>query len=209
MADTDKRLEGESGSEESNSTEQEQEQASSERDSVPSSDAPDSDVESDAPDAPDSDVESDAPDSEVASESASRPENGGVPATPVAKSAGHDHRHGNGHAAHDEHGLSHVTPMSLLIGVFLALVVLTIVTVAVTKVDLGGEGNFIVAMVIATIKAGLVMAFFMHMRWDNKFNVVVFLGSFLFVLLFLSISLTDRQEYQDFIDTHEQAKAQP
>jgi cytochrome c oxidase subunit 4 len=82
-----------------------------------------------------------------------------------------------------------------------------VVTVMVTKVDLGGEGNFIVAMVIATIKAGLVMAYFMHLRWDKKFNVVVFLSSFLFVTLFLGILLTDRKEYQDVIDSFERVQA--
>src|SRR5690606_4073191 len=104
--------------------------------------------------------------------------------------------------AHD-HGLAHITPVKLLVGVFAALTVLTVLTVAVTSVDLGSQGNFIVAMIIATIKAGLVMAFFMHLVWDRKFNLTVFLSSFLFVLLFLSLSLTDRNEYQDEIDQFE------
>jgi cytochrome c oxidase subunit IV len=105
-----------------------------------------------------------------------------------------------------EHGLAHVTPVKLLVGVFGALTVLTILTVAVTSVDLGSQGNFIVAMIIATIKAGLVMAFFMHLVWDKKFNLTVFLSSFLFVLLFLSLALTDRNEYQVEIDLFEQAQ---
>ena len=107
--------------------------------------------------------------------------------------------------AHD-HGLAHITPVKLLVGVFGALTVLTILTVAVTSVDLGSQGNFIVAMIIATIKAGLVMAFFMHLVWDKKFNLTVFLSSFLFVLLFLSLALTDRNEYQGEIDLFEQAQ---
>lgn len=105
--------------------------------------------------------------------------------------------------AHD-HGLAHITPVKLLVGVFGALVVFTVATVAVTSFDLGSQGNFIVAMIIATIKAGLVMAFFMHLVWDRKFNLTVFLSAFLFVLLFLSLSLTDRSEYQDDIDAFEQ-----
>jgi cytochrome c oxidase subunit 4 len=59
-------------------------------------------------------------------------------------------------------------------------------------------------MIIATIKAGLVMAFFMHLAWDKGFNLTVFLSSFLFVLLFLSLTLTDRNEYQAEIDLFEQ-----
>jgi len=105
--------------------------------------------------------------------------------------------------AHD-HGLSHITPVKLLLGVFGALTVLTVFTVLVTSIDLGSQGNFVVAMIIATIKAGLVMAFFMHLVWDKKFNLTVFLSAFLFVLLFLSLAMTDRNEYQAQIDTFEQ-----
>jgi cytochrome c oxidase subunit 4 len=119
----------------------------------------------------------------------------------------HAHPAPDAHGHDDGHGLSHLTPITLLLAVFGALVVFTVVTVMVTKVDLGGEGNFIVAMVIATIKAGLVMAYFMHLRWDKKFNVVVFLSSFLFVTLFLGILLTDRKEYQDVIDSFERVQA--
>lgn len=106
-------------------------------------------------------------------------------------------------AAFDEHGLSHTTPVKLLLAVFAALTVLTVLTVAVTAVDLGSQGNFIVAMIVATIKAILVMAFFMHMMWDSRFNAMIFLSSFLFVLLFLSLSLADRAEYQRAIDSWE------
>ena len=97
--------------------------------------------------------------------------------------------------------------MFLLVGVLAALTILTILTVAVTGVDLGGQGNFIVAMIIATIKAALVMAYFMHMAWDKKFNVVVFLSSFLFVILFLTMALTDRREYQHAIDMFQASAA--
>lgn len=107
------------------------------------------------------------------------------------------------HGAHEGHGLAHTTSVPLLLGVFAALTILTILTVAVTAIDLGSQGNFIVAMVVATIKASLVMGLFMHMVWDSKFNVVVFTSSFLFVLLFLTMSLTDRGEYQQAIDTWE------
>lgn len=119
--------------------------------------------------------------------------------------AGHDpgaHDHGaHDHGGHDH--FAHTSPMSLLVGVLIALVLLTILTVGVTAIDLGAQGNFIVAMIIATVKAALVMGYFMHMVWDNKFNVVAFTSSFLFVLLFLAMALTDRGEYQDSIDTWE------
>jgi len=105
--------------------------------------------------------------------------------------------------AHD-HGLAHVTPVKLLVGVFGALTILTILTVVVTSIDLGSQGNFVIAMIVATVKAGLVMAFFMHLVWDKKFNLTVFLSAFLFVVLFLSLAMTDRNEYQAQIDAFEQ-----
>lgn len=105
--------------------------------------------------------------------------------------------HSGGHA-HDE--IAHVTPVRLLLGVWGALMVLTVVTVAVTMVDLGGQINLIVAMVIATIKAGLVVTYFMHLRWDRPFNTLVFLGSLLFVSLFISMTLLDKAEYEHDIE---------
>jgi cytochrome c oxidase subunit IV len=113
--------------------------------------------------------------------------------------AGHgDHAHADGH----DHGLAHTMPLPLLFGVLAALLVLTVATVAVTSVDLGAQGNLIVAMVIATVKAVLVCAFFMHLLWDKKFNLVLFLTSVLFLVLFLSMTTTDRGEYQQSVDEY-------
>jgi len=103
-------------------------------------------------------------------------------------------------AHHHDHGLAHTTPVPLLLGILGALMFLTIVTVAVTAVDLGAQGNLVVAMVIATIKAALVVAFFMHLVWDKKLHLILFLTSVLFLILFLSLSTNDRGEYQPDIE---------
>lgn len=99
---------------------------------------------------------------------------------------------GQGHQ--DE--ISHVTPVKLLVGVWLSLMILTVITVAVTSVDLGSRMNLIIAMAIATVKAGLVVTYFMHLRWDRPFHTLVFLGSLLFVSLFISLTLLDKSEYE-------------
>ncbi len=119
-------------------------------------------------------------------------------ASPMADEPRRDGTAGE-HHGHD-HGLAHTTPISLLFGILGALLVLTIATVAVTAIDLGAQGNLIVAMVIATIKAGLVCTFFMHLLWDKKFNTILFLTSVLFLILFLSMTTTDRGEYQHDVD---------
>lgn len=92
----------------------------------------------------------------------------------------------------DGHDFAHPMPIPMLLSVFGALVVLTIVTVAQASFDFGSFDVAIV-MVIATIKAGLVMAFFMHLAFDKPFNVIVFLGSFVFVGLFVIFTLSDSQ----------------
>jgi cytochrome c oxidase subunit IV len=129
------------------------------------------------------------------------------PAAAAAPDHGHGHGHGHGAHGHDahahgDHGLAHTMPVPMLIGVLVALLVLTVATVAVTSVDLGAQGNLIVAMVIATVKAILVCAFFMHLLWDKKFNLVLFLTSVLFLVLFLSMTTTDRGEYQHLVDEY-------
>ena len=111
----------------------------------------------------------------------------------------HDHPQ-NGHGAADGHGhsaeISHVTPVRMLVAVWGALMVLTVITVGVTVVDLGSQTNLVVAMAIATIKAGLVVTYFMHLRWDRPFHTLIFLGSLLFVSLFISMTLLDKSEYE-------------
>ena len=96
----------------------------------------------------------------------------------------------------DDHaeGLGHVVPIPMLAAVFCTLLVLTLVTVAVTWIDLGNM-NLYVALAIAGLKATLVVLYFMHLRYDRPFNLVVFLGCLGFVVLFISIVLTDTQAY--------------
>ncbi len=113
-----------------------------------------------------------------------------------------DHHDGHGHGGHNDHGLAHTTPVSLLFAILGALLVLTVATVAVTAIDLGAQGNLIVAMVIATVKALLVCTFFMHLLWDKKFNLVLFLTSVLFLILFLGMTTADRGETQHLIDEY-------
>jgi|GEM_PF-311933 len=112
---------------------------------------------------------------------------------------GHDaHAHGDDHG----HGLAHTMPLPLLFGVLGALLALTVATVAVTSIDLGAQGNLVVAMIIATVKAALVCVFFMHLLWDKKFNAVLFLTSVLLLILFLSLTTNDRGEYQHSVDEY-------
>jgi cytochrome c oxidase subunit IV len=106
------------------------------------------------------------------------------------------------HANEGHASVGHVVPMPILVGVFASLLVLTVITVAVTYVDLGSI-NLLVAMGVATVKASLVALFFMHLRWDRPFNAVVFVTALLFLALFITFTLLDSRQYQpDMIPDH-------
>jgi cytochrome c oxidase subunit 4 len=102
---------------------------------------------------------------------------------------------------HDQHEhIGHVVPISVLLSVFFALIVLTVITVAASYLPFG-ELETWVAMGIATVKAALVAAYFMHLRYDNPVNAVLFLFGLLFVALFLGFILMDAEQYNpDLID---------
>jgi cytochrome c oxidase subunit 4 len=61
----------------------------------------------------------------------------------------------------------HVIGYGALAGVWLLLLVLTALTVLVTRLDLGGY-KVLAALTIASLKAGLVIAFFMHMKYEGR-----------------------------------------
>ena len=101
---------------------------------------------------------------------------------------------------------NHPVSTTMLLGVFVSLIALTILTVLTSAYwDASGlpeDFAFPVAMIIATAKGFLVCAFFMHMWWDKKFNVLAFLSSMLFVALFIGLTLMDTKHYQEDIDAY-------
>lgn len=92
-------------------------------------------------------------------------------------------------------GHVHVVPIKVLLGVWAALVVLTVVTVAVTYVDLGWL-NIWVALAVAAVKASLVGLYFMHLRYDSPLNGFILVISMAFVALFIISTITDTGAYQ-------------
>jgi cytochrome c oxidase subunit 4 len=106
------------------------------------------------------------------------------------------------HAVSNDHGhgehVGHLVPVRYLIMAGLALLVLTVITVAVRYVDLG-EANMPIAMGVALVKATIVALVFMHLRWDRPFNLLVLVGSILFVLLMMAFAAMDVHQYQSTI----------
>lgn len=102
-------------------------------------------------------------------------------------------------APHD-HGMGHALPLSILIGVWAALTVLTVITVGASYIEWGGSLDIIIAMGIATVKAVLVALFFMHLKYDRKLYSVVFVAPLLFLALFLSLAVLDSRQYHPDIE---------
>jgi cytochrome c oxidase subunit 4 len=104
--------------------------------------------------------------------------------------------------AHDDHGHGdhehHAVSWQLLTIVFLALMVLTILTVAAINVDLGPL-NIVVALGIALVKALLVVLIFMHIWWDRAFHGLLIAGSLGFVTLFIGFTMIDTWQYEPTI----------
>ena len=89
---------------------------------------------------------------------------------------------------HEEHA-SHSIGFSLAIGI--GLLILTATTVGAAFVNLG-PFNPIVALLIATIKATLVVLFFMHVKGaSEKLTGIVVFSGFFFLAILLTLSLAD------------------
>lgn len=102
----------------------------------------------------------------------------------------HSHAHATDTPHREGYDFAHPFPVWGLLAVFVALTVLTILTVYQASFDLGSF-DIALTMFIATVKATLVMLFFMHLAFDKPFNLIIFLSSFVFVALFITFTLTD------------------
>ncbi|MDC1142873.1 cytochrome C oxidase subunit IV family protein [Planctomycetota bacterium] len=111
------------------------------------------------------------------------------------------------HGEHDDHheglegGIGHVSSVATLLKVIGSLLVLTVVTVLAAQIHLG-EFNVVGALAIASVKAGIVMLFFMHLRYDNRFNFLVMAGSLAMAVWFIGYTLMDTKLYQGDINDY-------
>ncbi len=84
----------------------------------------------------------------------------------------------------------HVVSWRVYLAVFLALCVLTVITVVATGYDFGPL-NLIVALGVAITKASLVVLFFMHARYSPKLTGLVIASSIAFFVILVFLTLTD------------------
>jgi cytochrome c oxidase subunit IV len=80
----------------------------------------------------------------------------------------------------DRHVRSYIT-------VFVALMVLTIITVAISYLDLSVPLAVTVALIVATVKGALVAGVFMHLRSEQKLIYAVLVVTVLFFIVLMAL----------------------
>ena len=84
----------------------------------------------------------------------------------------------------------HIVPPKVYVGIFLSLMILTAATVAAAYVNLGAF-NIVVALAIATLKATLVVLFFMHARYSPGRTQLVIICAVFWLAIMLALTLSD------------------
>jgi cytochrome c oxidase subunit 4 len=84
----------------------------------------------------------------------------------------------------------HIVSPKIYIGIFLSLMVLTAATVAAAYVNLGAF-NIVIALAIASLKATLVVLYFMHVRYSPKRTHMVIIAAVFWLAIMLALTLSD------------------
>jgi len=86
---------------------------------------------------------------------------------------------------------AHVVPKKNYIAVWITLMILTVVTAAVSRIDLG-RVSAVVALTIATCKALLVVLFFMGVKYiSQKMTIVVIVAGIFWLAILMVLSMAD------------------
>jgi cytochrome c oxidase subunit 4 len=84
----------------------------------------------------------------------------------------------------------HVISVKVYVAIFLALLVMTALTIRIAFIDLGPL-NTIVAMTIAVIKAMLVILYFMHLRYSSQLVKIFVAGGFVWLAILIGLTVSD------------------
>ncbi len=84
----------------------------------------------------------------------------------------------------------HISPVTLYYKIFGLLMILTVITVAIARVDLGFM-NIVMAVTIATLKATVVALFFMHLKYSAKVTWVAAAAGAIWLCVMLALTLAD------------------
>jgi cytochrome c oxidase subunit 4 len=84
----------------------------------------------------------------------------------------------------------HVLPDGLFITVWVGLLILTGITVA-GSVYFPGKVGILIAMIVTPIKATLILMYFMHLKYEKKGFVVMFLVAVGILSIFIGLTFID------------------
>jgi cytochrome c oxidase subunit 4 len=85
---------------------------------------------------------------------------------------------------------AHVVPRRVYLTVFVALLLLTAITVQAAGHDFGPL-NTVIALGIAVIKAGLVVLYFMHLRYSSRLNHLVLFAGVVWLAILILLTVSD------------------
>lgn len=88
----------------------------------------------------------------------------------------------------EEH--AHIVPYKTFMIIWIALLILTGVTVWVAQYNLGPL-NIWVALSIATLKSALVVAVFMHMKYESRLFKISLLSALAILAIFIGLTFFD------------------
>jgi cytochrome c oxidase subunit 4 len=84
----------------------------------------------------------------------------------------------------------HIVSPKVYVGIFLSLMVLTAATVVAAYVNLG-PFNIVIALAIASVKATLVVLYFMHARYSPNRTHLVIIAAVFWLAIMLALTLSD------------------
>ena len=85
----------------------------------------------------------------------------------------------------------HIVYPRVYVGIFLILLVGTLLTVLAAFRDFPGPLNAVVALTIATIKATFVVLYFMHVRYSGRLVWLVIAAALFWLAIMFALTISD------------------
>ena len=91
----------------------------------------------------------------------------------------------------EKYAEDHAVATGTYAAVWLALLILLAATLAVAKLRLLAQFSVLGSLLIASAKAGLVLAFFMHLKYEGRFLKVMLTVALLALTLLIGLTFVD------------------
>ena len=85
----------------------------------------------------------------------------------------------------------HIVTTGTYTAVWLALLLLLAATIATARLQLLAQFSVLGSMIIASLKAGLVLAFFMHLKYEGRFLKAILTVTLFALTLLIGLTFAD------------------